>query len=166
MTKFDYFYGGHAEMGDLGFAGIPVDDRKVSNEILASVFDETKSIAQIMDSRGFDTLWLAEHHFQREGHGCIPNIPMLCVYLSQATKNLRFGAFFNTVPGWNPIRLAEDFAAADVMTGSRVSFGFGRGYIAREVETLGAPLNDDDANRELFEDQVLPKFADETVLFD
>lgn len=154
MTKFDYFYGGHAELENVGFSGIPVDDRRESNEILSSVFDEAKSIAQIMDSKGFDTLWLAEHHFQSEGHGCIPNIPMLCVYLSQVTEKLRFGSFFNVVPAWNPIRLAEDFAAADVMTGSRVSFGFGRGYIAREVETLGAPLNDDSANRDLFEEQV------------
>lgn len=154
MTKFDYFYGGHAELDDLGFAGIPIDDRHVPNEILASVFDEAKNIAQIMDTTGFDTLWLAEHHFQQEGHGCIPNIPMLCVYLANATKRLRFGAFFNSVPGWHPLRLAEDFAVADVMTGSRVSCGFGRGYIAREIETLGAPLEEDAANRDLFEEQV------------
>ena len=32
---------------------------------------------------GYDTLWLAEHHFQREGYGGIPNIPMLAVYLAQ-----------------------------------------------------------------------------------
>ena len=58
------------------------------------------------------------------------------------------------MPAWHPLRLAEDFATADVMTGGRVRFGIGRGYIYREVETLGGPLIDNDANRELFEEQV------------
>jgi alkanesulfonate monooxygenase SsuD/methylene tetrahydromethanopterin reductase-like flavin-dependent oxidoreductase (luciferase family) len=107
-----------------------------------------------MDRDGFDTLWLAEHHFQREGYGGIPNIPMLGLYLAQVTERLNFGGFFNSVPAWHPLRLAEDFAAADILTGGRVRFGIGRGYIAREVETLGAPLLDDAANRELFEEQV------------
>ena len=61
---------------------------------------------------------------------------------------------FNTVPAWHPLRLAEDFAVADLLTGGRVRFGIGRGYINREVETLGATLDDDAANRELFEEQV------------
>ena len=154
ISRFDYFYGGHVEMDDLGFQGTPVDERSPTEEHLASVFEEARAIARVMETSGFDTLWLAEHHFQREGYGGIPNIPMLCVYLAQATERLRFGAFFNTVPAWHPLRLAEDFATADVITGGRVRFGLGRGYIAREVETLGSALIDDEANRELFEEQV------------
>jgi alkanesulfonate monooxygenase SsuD/methylene tetrahydromethanopterin reductase-like flavin-dependent oxidoreductase (luciferase family) len=52
------------------------------------------------------------------------------------------------------LRLAEDFATADRLTGGRVIFGVGRGYHTREVETFGAPMLDPDANRELFEEQV------------
>ena len=55
---------------------------------------------------------------------------------------------------WHPIRLAEDYAVADILTGGRVILGVGRGYQSREVETLGAPLLDNDANRELFEESV------------
>jgi alkanesulfonate monooxygenase SsuD/methylene tetrahydromethanopterin reductase-like flavin-dependent oxidoreductase (luciferase family) len=50
--------------------------------------------------------------------------------------------------------LAEDFAAADWMTNGRVTFGVGRGYHTREVESFGSPLMDQPANRELFEEQV------------
>ena len=78
----------------------------------------------------------------------------LSLYLAQATENLKFGAFFNTIPAWHPLRLAEDFATVDIMTGGRVRFGIGRGYINREVETLGSPLDDDEENREKFEEQV------------
>jgi alkanesulfonate monooxygenase SsuD/methylene tetrahydromethanopterin reductase-like flavin-dependent oxidoreductase (luciferase family) len=55
---------------------------------------------------------------------------------------------------WHPLRLAEDYATADYLTGGRVLFGVGRGYHTREVETFGAPMRDPDANRELFEEQV------------
>src|SRR5439155_260259 len=50
--------------------------------------------------------------------------------------------------------MAEDYATADWLTGGRVIFGVGRGYHTREVEVFGAPLRDQDANRELFEEQV------------
>jgi len=55
---------------------------------------------------------------------------------------------------WHPLRLAEDYATADILTDGRIVFGVGRGYHTREVETFGAPLLDQDANRELFEEQV------------
>ena len=154
IESFDYFYGGHVAMSELGFAGRRVDDRVESDDHLASVFDETVAIAQLMEPLHYDTLWLAEHHFQREGYGCVGNIPLLSVHLAGKTERLKFGAMFNSVPAWHPLRLAEDFAVADVLTGGRVRFGIGRGYINREVETLGAALDDDAANRELFEEQV------------
>jgi alkanesulfonate monooxygenase SsuD/methylene tetrahydromethanopterin reductase-like flavin-dependent oxidoreductase (luciferase family) len=55
---------------------------------------------------------------------------------------------------WHPIRLAEDYAMADIVTDGRVVMGIGRGYHTREVETFGAPLLDAQANRELFEEQL------------
>ena len=55
---------------------------------------------------------------------------------------------------WHPLRLAEDFAMADVLSKGRIIFGVGRGYHTREVETFGAPMLDSEANRELFEEQI------------
>jgi alkanesulfonate monooxygenase SsuD/methylene tetrahydromethanopterin reductase-like flavin-dependent oxidoreductase (luciferase family) len=55
---------------------------------------------------------------------------------------------------WHPLRLAEDFATADILTHGRVIFGVGRGYHTREVESLGGPMLDMEANREIFEEQV------------
>ena len=70
------------------------------------------------------------------------------------TKNIKIGCGFNIAPMWHPLRLAEDYAMADILSNGRVVFGVGRGYHTREVETFGAPLLDQDANRELFEEQV------------
>ena len=84
----------------------------------------------------------------------MPNLLMAAVHLCHLTKSLKIGCGFNIAPMWHPLRLAEDFACADIMTKGRTIFGVGRGYHTREVETFGAPMLDQNANRELFEEQV------------
>ena len=118
------------------------------------MFSKAEAIAKTLDRVGFSNLWLAEHHFQREGYECIPNILMLAVHLSHLTKKIRLGCGFNIAPMWHPLRLAEDYATADILTNGRVIFGVGRGYHSREVEGFGSPQQDQKANRELFEDQI------------
>jgi alkanesulfonate monooxygenase SsuD/methylene tetrahydromethanopterin reductase-like flavin-dependent oxidoreductase (luciferase family) len=154
ITKFTTVYAGHVDLPDRGQDGTPANERHLSNEHLASVFAKTEAIARTMDKLGFHVLWLAEHHFQREGYECIPNIPLLAVHLAHMTRRIKIGCAFNIAPMWHPLRLAEDFAAADILTGGRVVFGVGRGYHTREVETFGSPLRDQEANRDLFEEQV------------
>jgi len=154
ITKFGSTFAGHVDLHNLGFHGTPTNDRFYPNEYLSTVYDKAKAIAQIMDRTGYDTFWIAEHHFQPEGTECIPNILLLSVHLAHLTKRIKFGCGFNITPMWHPLRLAEDFATADILTGGRVIFGVGRGYHTREVEVFGAPLLDGDANRELFEEQL------------
>jgi alkanesulfonate monooxygenase SsuD/methylene tetrahydromethanopterin reductase-like flavin-dependent oxidoreductase (luciferase family) len=154
ITKFSTVYAGHIDLDDMGQLATPVNERRYPNERLVSVFEKTEAIARRMDEHGYHTLWLAEHHFQHEGYECLPNILMLAVHLAHLTSRLRIGCGFNITPMWHPLRLAEDFATADVLTGGRVTFGVGRGYHTREVETFGAPMLDADANRDLFEEQV------------
>ena len=154
ITKFDSLFAGHVDMDNVGYAGTAVNDRSFSDEHLATVFDKTVAIAQTLDRNGYDTFWMAEHHFQPEGYECLPNILLLDVHLAHLTKNIKLGCAFNISPMWHPLRLAEDFATADILTKGRVIFGVGRGYHTREVETFGAPLRDQDGNREMFEEQV------------
>jgi alkanesulfonate monooxygenase SsuD/methylene tetrahydromethanopterin reductase-like flavin-dependent oxidoreductase (luciferase family) len=154
IKKFDSLYAGHVDMESVGYAGTAVNDRHFPNEHLATAFDKAQATAQLMDRTGYDTFWMAEHHFQHEGYECIPNLLMMAVHLAHLTERIRIGCGFNTAPMWHPLRLAEDFAMADILTGGRVTFGVGRGYHTREVETLGAPLLNQPANRELFEEQV------------
>jgi len=156
ITRFGSLYAGHVDLDNIGFEGTPVNDRWLSDEHIATVFDKSEAIATTMDRLGYSTFWAAEHRFQREGYECIPNLLMLFVHLAHLTKNIKFGCGFNVAPMWHPLRMAEDFAMADHMTGGRVIFGVGRGYHSRENEVLGAPSTaiDNEGNRELFEDQV------------
>jgi alkanesulfonate monooxygenase SsuD/methylene tetrahydromethanopterin reductase-like flavin-dependent oxidoreductase (luciferase family) len=82
----------------------------------------------------------------------LPNLIQLGLWLATQTKRLKFGCAFNVLPMWHPIRLAEDYAMADIVTDGRVIMGVGRGYHTREVESFGAPLLDAEANREYFEE--------------
>lgn len=154
ITRFSTLYVGHIELERCGLDGTPADDRRYPNERLLEVFDTAAALARAADTLGYETLWLAEHHFQHEGYECIPSIPMLAVDLAHRTRRVKIGCAFNVVPAWHPLRLAEDYAVADILTGGRVVFGVGRGYHTREVETFGNPMLDAEANRELFEEQV------------
>jgi alkanesulfonate monooxygenase SsuD/methylene tetrahydromethanopterin reductase-like flavin-dependent oxidoreductase (luciferase family) len=154
ITKFVTVYPGHIDLPDIGQDATPANERRFSNEQLVGVFEKTEAIARKLDALGFDTLWLAEHHFQHEGYECLPNLLLAAVHLAHVTRRLRIGCGFNIAPMWHPLRLAEDFAVADILTKGRTVFGVGRGYHTREVETFGAPMQDGEANRELFEEQV------------
>src|SRR2546427_5668131 len=122
ISKFSTVYAGHVDLGDMGQMATPANERRYSNEHLTTVFEKTDAIARCMDEHGYHTLWLAEHHFQHEGYECIPNILMVAVHLAHITSRLRIGCGFNITPMWHPLRLAEDFATADILTGGGPQF--------------------------------------------
>jgi alkanesulfonate monooxygenase SsuD/methylene tetrahydromethanopterin reductase-like flavin-dependent oxidoreductase (luciferase family) len=154
ITKFDSLYAGHVDLENVGYGGTPINERRYPNEHLATALEKAQSMAVLMDGLGYNAFWIAEHHFQREGTECIPNVLMMALHLTHVTRNLKIGCGFNIAPMWHPLRLAEDYAMADILSNGRVIFGLGRGYHSREVETFGSPLLDQPANRELFEEQV------------
>lgn len=154
ITKFSVLYVGNIDLEKVGSDGMPADERRYSSERLTESLETATLTAELMDELGFYALWMAEHHFQREGYECIPNTVLLGTHLASRTKRLKFGCAFNIVPMWHPLRLAEDYAMADILTDGRMIFGVGRGYHSREVETFGAPVIDNNANRELYEEQM------------
>jgi alkanesulfonate monooxygenase SsuD/methylene tetrahydromethanopterin reductase-like flavin-dependent oxidoreductase (luciferase family) len=154
ITKFSVLYVGQIELENIGRDGAPADARWYPNERFVEAYFAAREVAREMDDLGYYSLWMAEHHFQREGYEVIPNLLLLSTWLATQTRRLKFGCAFNILPMWHPIRLAEDYAMADILTDGRVIFGVGRGYHTREVETFGSPMLDNAANKELFEEQM------------
>src|SRR5437016_5595539 len=154
IRKFSVLYVGHIALENVGRGGTPADERCYPSERLVQGMAMAEDVAHTMDDLGYDTLWMAEHHFQREGYEVIPNLILLGTYLATQTRQLKFGCAFNVTPMWHPIRIAEDYAMADYLTKGRIVFGVGRGYHTREVESLGAPLLDTQANAELYREQM------------
>ncbi len=154
ITKFDSSYVGSVDLEKPGYLGTPINARHYDNATLADTLHKAVAYAQHMDKLGYNAFWMAEHHFQPEGTECIPNLLMMAVHLANVTKHLKIACGFNVTTMWHPLRLAEDYAMADVLTGGRVIFGVARGYHTREVETFGSPLIDQEANRALFDEQL------------
>ncbi len=153
-----FFFCG-VDMPDAGLAGTPPQERRYGQADFLKVYADLEAYARAADRLGFQSMWLAEHHFQHEGYEVVPNAILMAAFLAERTRNLKFGAMFNVLPQWHPLRFAEDFALADVMTGGRMICGIGRGTVPREAEPLGTRVGwnsdpDDTYNREVFEEQV------------
>jgi len=153
------FLFGNVDMPDAGWAGPDPQDRRYRQPDFVKQYDDCFAYAQAAEALGFDTYWLTEHHFQHEGYEVVPNILMLSAMISMRTERIKLGGMFNVVPQWHPLKFAEDFALADVVSRGRMICGVGRGTVPREATALGTRMGwgdspDDQANRELFEEQI------------
>ena len=112
----------------------------------------------LAEKLGFQSFWLTEHHFQPEGAEMSPNPLMVQMAIAAQTKRIRLGQCANIIVWHHPVRLAEQIALLDVISGGRVECGIGRGYQPRENETLGRPygstIQDQERNRKAFEEVV------------
>ena len=161
--RVDANFFGTVPMPDAGDPGIAPTERRYGNTDAIACYDNLLHWSKTADSLGFDTMWLTEHHFQHEGYEVLPNLIMFGLHAAGSTTNIRFGQMFNVVPLWHPLRLAEDFALADILTGGRMEFGVGRGTVPREAWALGTVVASGDnamsaehdrTNREVFEESM------------
>lgn len=90
---------------------------------------EWRDQARFCEDAGFTAMWSAEHHFCWDGWSTpTPTNPVLIdAFLAAETERIRLGQCGNAINDWHPIRLAEDVATLDHMSGGRVEFGFMRG---------------------------------------
>ena len=107
-------------------------DRKVP---LTSVYEMALERIRIMDQTGYDAVWLAEHHFT--GYSVCPSVHMMGVQAAAITKRLRIGMGVSLAPFYNPLRLAEEVALLDMLSGGRVNWGVGRGFSRTEYTAFG-----------------------------
>jgi alkanesulfonate monooxygenase SsuD/methylene tetrahydromethanopterin reductase-like flavin-dependent oxidoreductase (luciferase family) len=94
--------------------------------------------AVLADQLGFDVFWNSEHHFCLEGSELSPNPLQTQTAVAALTKRIRLGQMANIITWHHPLRLAEQIAILDVLSGGRVDVGLGRGYQSREIDTFGA----------------------------
>jgi len=120
------------------------------------LLDELREMVALCDDNGFDSLWVPEHHFSIWGREMVPNPLLLAADLAARTKRMRIGLSAAIITFWHPLRLAEDLALLDQLTGGRLEIGFGRGNYGLEASNLNpaADPNDQEANFKLFEEAV------------
>jgi alkanesulfonate monooxygenase SsuD/methylene tetrahydromethanopterin reductase-like flavin-dependent oxidoreductase (luciferase family) len=88
------------------------------------------------DRMGFDTAWLAEHHFSTE-YGIMPDVWVYAGHLAALTERIKLGMAVVTLPLANPVRVVENAAFVDILSGGRVALGLGSGYRKYEFDGFG-----------------------------
>lgn len=104
---------------------------------LETVYERALDRIDVMDQNGYDAVWLAEHHFTT--YSVCPSVHMMGMHVAGRTKNLRIGTAVSLAALYHPMRLAEEVALLDVLSGGRVNWGAGRGFDPTEFRTFGVP---------------------------
>jgi alkanesulfonate monooxygenase SsuD/methylene tetrahydromethanopterin reductase-like flavin-dependent oxidoreductase (luciferase family) len=112
-----------------GMAGLRGD---LYQQMLREVLEQVR----LGDELGYDSVSFTEHHFHIEGFELSNNPVLLDLYVGLQTKRIRVGQLGIVLPASNPIRVAEDIAMLDQMTGGRACAGFARGYQRRWVDVM------------------------------
>jgi alkanesulfonate monooxygenase SsuD/methylene tetrahydromethanopterin reductase-like flavin-dependent oxidoreductase (luciferase family) len=120
------------KFGVLQFFGWP--DRAVPIE---TIYARALERIEIMDRGGYDAVWLAEHHFS--GFSVCPSVHLMGTHVAARTRNLRIGTAVTLAALYHPLRIAEEVAMLDVLSGGRVDWGAGRGFDPLEFESFGVP---------------------------
>lgn len=106
-----------------------------SDENYEQVYDESVKLAQLAEQAGFDVVWTSEHHFFDDGYS--PSVLPLSAALAQATDTIDIGTGIALAPLYDPVRLAEDAATVDLISGGRFRLGLANGYMDQEFDVFG-----------------------------
>lgn len=107
---------------------------------LASVYERALARIEVMDRTGYDCVWLAEHHFNT--YSVCPSNNIMATHVAGRTRTLRIGMAVSLAAFYNPLRLAEEVAMVDVLSGGRVNWGAGRGFDRIEFTAFGVPVEE------------------------
>jgi alkanesulfonate monooxygenase SsuD/methylene tetrahydromethanopterin reductase-like flavin-dependent oxidoreductase (luciferase family) len=92
------------------------------------------------ENRGFDYVWLSEHHFIDDGYS--PALMPIAAAIAARTKRIRISTAVILMPFHNPIRIAEDGATVDVISGGRFELGVAAGYKREEFDAFNIPVKE------------------------
>ena len=91
---------------------------------------------QRAEELGFDSIWLTEHHLTDDGY--LPSLMPMAAAIAARTTRVQIGTYVLLFPFYHPIKLAEDIAVVDVISGGRLRIGVGQAYRAEEFAAFGS----------------------------
>ena len=107
---------------------------------IAQVYARALERIEIMDGAGYDAVWLAEHHFN--SFSVCPSVHVMGTHVAARTRRLRIGTAVTLAAFYHPLRIAEEVALLDVLSGGRVNWGAGRGFDPTEFRIFGVPVEE------------------------
>src|SRR5688572_12051461 len=111
--------------------------------------DVATAVARQAEHAGLESLWVAEHVVLPDPR--VPPSPMeptepivepvVCLtFVAAVTRTIRLGTGIIILPQRNPLVLAKELASLDVLSGGRLIFGIGAGYLEPEFRAIGVPF--------------------------
>ncbi len=120
-----------------------VDNRRGANQLIADILAEALYAEEV----GLHSAWVGEHHFSTLGVLSCPDL--LLAQVAAKTRHIRLAPAVTVLPLHHPIRVAEQWATLDLLSGGRVDFAAGRGYDRREYAPFHVSFED---NQAIFEE--------------
>ena len=120
--------------------GILHDFRPLGGEGHARYYAECLDEVVVAERLGLDAVWLSEHHLTSDGMTPAPLV--LAAAIASRTSRLRIGTSVLVLPLHHPLRVAEEAAVVDLLSGGRLVLGVGQGYAEREFAAFGVPRRD------------------------
>ena len=114
-----------------------------ANQFVADITDEALYAEQL----GMHSAWIGEHHFN--SLGVLSSPEMVLTHIGARTRRIRLAPAVTVLPLHHPIRVAEQWATLDLLSGGRVDFAAGRGYDRREYLPFHVSFED---NQSIFEE--------------
>ena len=130
---------GYFTLSDNNYA----DNRRGPNQFVADILDEAVYAEEV----GLHSAWVGEHHFSTLGVLSCPDLVLAQV--AARTQHIRLAPAVTVLPLHHPIRVAEQWATLDLLSGGRVDFAAGRGYDRREYAPFRVSFDD---NQAIFEE--------------
>ena len=113
----------------------PDDDRST-----AEIYDEMLGLGRAIDDAGLDSAWVSEHHFLDDGY--LSGVAPALGALAAVTDDVELGPCIALAPLYDAVRLAEDVATVDQLSGGRTTLGLAIGSNPREFEAFGVPTDE------------------------
>src|SRR5712691_3375488 len=117
-------------------AQVPPDSGRTFTQEYREIID----LVRLAETLGFDSAWVSEHH--GSGDGYMPSLLPTLAAFAAATDRIKLGTGVMLTPFHNPIRLAEDAATVDLISGGRLILGLGLAWREEEFRMFGVPMSE------------------------
>ncbi len=112
-----------------------MDHHPAMPRTLPELYAQTIREAELADKLGYDTFYVAEHHFHE--YGVVPDPAVFLATVAQRTTRIRLGSAIAALTFRHPLAVAESYAMLDQLSGGRAVLGVGSGYLKHEFEGFG-----------------------------